>query len=67
MEDSIVKIKRDMNEWEYERLKNILIGLKESAKYVCLYENNRFDKERRNIAESCKNEILYTLIELEFE
>lgn len=61
-----MKIKCDMNEWEYERLKNMLIGLKESAKYAYFYEDD-WVKEKRNIAESCKNEIFCTLMELEFE
>ena len=57
-------IKISMKEIEYERLKTILLDLKESAKYIDEYEDSVYG-DYRNLAERYKREIIDTLLALE--
>lgn len=58
-------IKLSMKEIEYERLKTVLEELKETAECVDRYEDSVFE-DYRSLAESCKREIIDTLLMLEF-
>lgn len=57
-------IEMSMKEIEYERLKEVLKDLKESAKCVDEYENSVY-AEYRILAEIYKTEIINTLLILE--
>ena len=57
-------IEMSIKELEYERLKNILIELKESAKCIDEYEDSVY-ADYRNLAESYKRDIIDTLLALE--
>lgn len=57
-------IKIPLKDLEYERLKAVLTELKDLANSADIYEYSVYE-DYRNLAESCKREIVDILLELE--